>query len=591
MLVDCLKIDHRMHLASRQPNLTTPLSSGRGQGRLLWIGAFCLLFLLLRWDSYNAPLVRDEGEFAYAAQLLAHGIKPYEHAFLQKPPMTVYEYALASAIAPGLFWAPRLLAYLFTALATGILGWMAWAEFGCECAITVVGLATPMFLLPGLVQAGAVAETFMLLPLLGVVGLYIRSRHRPADVWVWAAAGSLSAVVLLHKYTALPVVAAVFACWIVEERSRDCSFTALWWRSFVAAGGAALAGIVCLLPFLSSDGGKHLWECTVAFNRSYVASTTFGMARFWAKVQFFWQHWQALFLLPLALLFRRPAERPYRWVVMLLASVVSTGASYYLQYYLLLIPFWAMLAGLGLKQLSSWLAERLGRPQWIISRTLAGILVGLLCLPRLIAVLSSGPLSSDRTFNPINPFPESLPVAARVAALTSPVDFVLIAGSEPQILVYAQRFSPTRFVIAYPLMFPSPLAESFHQEAIQQVERHPPAVIVKARSNTSWLKQTNSLSRFPDYLDELLAQSYERLGGYVLGAASGAWREPLPDTDFFNASLVLYRRKPVQSAADRAAGQPKQEPPRTAKLGPAIPHQEAFPPSLQRGASRELFEN
>ncbi len=47
---------------------------------------------------------------------------PYEHAFIQKPPMIIYSYALAHFLLPHIFWAPRLLAYLFVALGNGFAG-------------------------------------------------------------------------------------------------------------------------------------------------------------------------------------------------------------------------------------------------------------------------------------------------------------------------------------------------------------------------------------------------------------------------------------------------------------------------------------
>ena len=118
-----------------------------------------LLFIALRWNSYSAPLVRDEGEFAYAAQLLIHGVMPYDHAFIQKPPMAIYSYALASMLLPDVFWAPRLLAYVFVALATVLLGYIARLEFGKSYALPTMCLVTPMILLPGFDGFGARAFT------------------------------------------------------------------------------------------------------------------------------------------------------------------------------------------------------------------------------------------------------------------------------------------------------------------------------------------------------------------------------------------------------------------------------------------------
>ena len=90
----------------------------RGKPNLaLWLGllSLMLLFVGLRWRTYDRPLIRDEGEYAYSAELLKRGVPPYEYSYLQKPPMIVYTYAVASLLGPETFWTPRIMAYLFTA--------------------------------------------------------------------------------------------------------------------------------------------------------------------------------------------------------------------------------------------------------------------------------------------------------------------------------------------------------------------------------------------------------------------------------------------------------------------------------------------
>ena len=230
---------------------------------------------------------------------------------------------------------------------------------------------------------------------------------------------------------------------------------------------------------------------------------------------------------------------------MFLAAWLATGASYYRQYYVLVTPFWALLAAVGVKRLAAWAASKLAWSEMRTSRALVALVVIIVCLPDLSSVLPSEQQRANESFNPLNPFPESRLVARRVADLTTPQDYVYVAGSEPQILYYAQRFSPTRFVIAYPMMFPTPLAHAFQHEAIRDLERHPPAVVVRACCHTSWLDQTGTPKDFFNYLDQLLAEKYERVGGYVLGNQAGRWLEPLPEPDLRNASLVLFRRKPL----------------------------------------------
>src|SRR5271154_1742624 len=247
-----------------------------------WLGIFGLVifFVVLRWNSYDAPLIRDEGEYAYAAQLLLQGVAPYEHAFIQKPPMVVYSYALSHLLLPNVFWAPRLLAYLFVALATILLGYIARLEFGKGFAWPAMWLATPMFLLPGIDQFIANTEMFMLLPLLATVAVYVHSRHHDQKLKYWFTAGFLGATTLCYKYTALPVLAFLFLVWTVEtwrEKKHPP-----WQNLLAAAIGGIFAAMLELGFFLIRDGGRHLWECTVQFNRYYIASSNFGLIPVWS---------------------------------------------------------------------------------------------------------------------------------------------------------------------------------------------------------------------------------------------------------------------------------------------------------------------
>jgi len=48
----------------------------------------------IRIAAISLPLERDEGEFAYMAQLILDGVPPYEQAYGQKMPGIYYAYAL-----------------------------------------------------------------------------------------------------------------------------------------------------------------------------------------------------------------------------------------------------------------------------------------------------------------------------------------------------------------------------------------------------------------------------------------------------------------------------------------------------------------
>src|SRR5271170_1661372 len=52
-----------------------------------------VFFSLIRWHFRYIPLERDEGEYAYAGQLMLHGIPPYTLMYSMKLPGTFAAYA------------------------------------------------------------------------------------------------------------------------------------------------------------------------------------------------------------------------------------------------------------------------------------------------------------------------------------------------------------------------------------------------------------------------------------------------------------------------------------------------------------------
>ena len=537
--------------------VSPPLSQSGTTTKASWLGAagICLLFIALRWNSYDAPLIRDEGEYAYSAQLLRQGLPPYQYSFVQKPPMVIYTYALANLLAPHVFWFPRVLAYLFVSLATILLGWIVRVEFGAGLALPAMWLFTAMVVLPKIVEFTANTEMFMLLPLMGVIALYVAAhvslpvgsalKHlRGSNLATWGLAGFLSAATLLYKYTALPVLAMIWVTWSIRHWRAVRNVGSLCRCWFFSLLGASAATAAALAFFLIHDGGKHFWECTVVFNRFYAASSTFGLLRLWSCLKILWADWWLLFLLPWILLIKS-RRKVWFWIAMFSVAWVSTGASSYSQYYIIVMPFWALVAAVAINRLGSWISARFSWPQSWLRRLITAVVVAFVCLPHLSSIRHSKEQFVAEMMRGY-PFPESATVARRVAQLSSALDYVFVAGSEPQILYYSKRLSPTRFVIMYPLTIPTPLAQGYQREVIADLERHPPGVIVTVEDSTSWLVKENSPVEFAGYLEKLLRTRYDGVGGYVPGAQRGRWQEPMSREDAQKASLLLFRRRSEQ---------------------------------------------
>jgi hypothetical protein len=455
--------------------------------------------------------------------------------------MVIYSYAFADWLMPQCYWSPRILAEVFVAMATVLLGYAVRLEFGTSVAWIAMWLATVMIPAPGFDQFAANTEMFLLLPLLTIVAVFVREQHRGYRRWHWWVAGFAAIAAVLYKYTVVPLVAFIFFVWLWKN-ARTQNVRQLVRRLFPACIGAATGGALILGFFIFRDGGRQLWECTVLFNRHYVQTRHFGLSGFWYYLTSFWSAWWILFLLSGAAFFR-PSARIWFWAGLFGGALLCTSASIYGHYYILLMPFGAVLAANGIKTTGELLAGWWKRPSGGTVGILAAITVLLCLLPDLPWIVCPASRFSQAKFGGQNPFAESPLVASRVAALSAPDDFVFIAGSEPQILCYAHRFSPTRFITMYPLMIPSSLATGYQREAIRDLEQRPPKLIVLAQANTSWLQEENSPKEFLGQLTILLDQDYTRVGGFVLDEADGYWAEPLSDMEFDRSSLVLFKRK------------------------------------------------
>src|ERR1700694_3996957 len=57
-----------------------------------------VLFAAIRYRLREMPLERDEGEYAYAGQLILQGVPPYQLAYNMKLPGTYVAYAVLMAV-------------------------------------------------------------------------------------------------------------------------------------------------------------------------------------------------------------------------------------------------------------------------------------------------------------------------------------------------------------------------------------------------------------------------------------------------------------------------------------------------------------
>lgn len=497
-----------------------------------------MFFILLHWNSINIPFGRDQGAYAYSAWLLRSGIAPYANSFEQKPPMIIYTYALAQLIGPHSYWPPRVFACLFMIFTTAMIGFMAEREFGRGSGLMAAWMAVRMTVMPNHWGIGANTEVFMLLPLVSVMALYIWKKGN-ADRWHWFFAGVLSSLALLYKPICLLVLLFVFAVWLAETLNAKSLRIAVE-NGFFALSGMVLASVIVLSYFIFHNCWGAIWNSVVMFNYYYgKMDYRAGLQPLFDHLKVLWSQWWILFLLFAWFLIKRPV-RWWFYLGSFFASLITIYQDPNGGYYLLLTPFLALISVMSINAL----VDQIKLENKILIRAgFVFVVILLMTWPiRQQLLMNQGQLAIY-AYGRGNPFIESPVVAEYVKAMTSPEDHIFIAGSEPQILYYAERMSPTRFITVYPLMINTPFVESYQKEAIRELEARPPKLIVYIRSPYSWLLNENSPGSFLGYLDGLLKKKYSPVAGFIQSDNIGYWQKmPISVDKRPFCSLLVFKK-------------------------------------------------
>lgn len=503
-------------------------------GPLLFVFAVMVLVALVRLRVADVPLERDEGEYAYAGQLILQGIPPYQLAYNMKFPGTYYAYSLILALFGQTAWGIHV-GLLFVNAATTIvlffLGRRVLGTFGAAIAAAAFAILSLDRWTMGVF---AHATHFVVLPALAGFLVLLRAIDSKSLAG-FVGAGALLGTAVLMKQQAVFFIPFAIGLTVWNQNRRPWDLRGMALRSGLLALGAAIPFAVLCTLFIVQGVFGRFWFWTFQYAKEYVSEVPLSDAR-----SMFLLGWKSVTRATLPMWLLAAAGGLLLWLVrwttearvflmgLLVASLLALTPGFYFRqhYFILLLPAAALFVGVAVASIRR-LAERVVPKTAAhgIALTLFAVLVVAYAIEEQDYLTSLPPRDLSRGMYGANPFVEAVDIARYIREHTKPADRIAVLGSEPEIYFYANRKSATGYIYTYALMEPQQYAPRMQEEMIHEIESVQPAYIVFVTVGTSWLARKSD-ENILTWADRYTSECYDRVGVadiYSFGMSEMLW--------------------------------------------------------------------
>jgi len=511
------------------------------------------LVIAIRIRLLGIPLERDEGEYAYAGQLMLQGIPPYKLAYNMKFPGTYAAYALIMGIFGQTIVGIHLGLLLINA-ATILLIFL----LGRRLINSIAGLAAAMTyavlsVSPSVVGFAAHAEHFVMLPALGGVLLLLNESDRRNFERLFIS-GLLFGTSLLMKQPAVFFVLFGGLYLLSNDLRRKRGWKRIVLRNLTFDLGAiAPFGIACLFLWRAGVFDKF-WFWTINYARQYGSLISLGTApKLFSKtasgvINSTSMLWTLVGLGVIAGLWNKRMRSSAVFLVGFLAfSLAAFSAGFYFRqhYYIFVLPAASLFTGVAITALPNLTAR--------YSNFIRFALLLLFCVALSEPILAAkkfyfevSPVEASRIVYRENPFPESVRIAEYLRDHTDVGDTIAVLGSEPQIYFYSKRHSATGYIYTYELMEPQSYARQMQEEMIRQIESARPKYVIFVGVPTSWLRHPESESLILTWVDQYIKTYYGVVGlvNILSSDRTDYYFEQMPESlPQLGAYVLIYQRK------------------------------------------------
>lgn len=424
---------------------------------------------VIKLHLLGIPLERDEGEYAYIAQLLMGGTPLYFSAFSAKLPGIYFFYAVIMMLfgqnPTGIHFGLLLLSGATTVfvflLGRRLLDTYAGVAAAVAFAILTLGKYTLAFNI----------EHLVIFLVLGGLLLMLRAIDRGAGFFMSGIVFGLAFIAKQHA-AFFVLFGALYLVWIGKERAKRAGF-------FLAGSALPFAALCVLFYAQGVFGNFWFWVVTYASRYCTVMTLPDGIRSFfyiagkiagcaplvWVAAGF-----------GLLTVSRLERQRSVFLIGFLVASFLAVTPGLYFRhhYFIFLFPAAAFLVG----------AVAYSRTKALT--VILILLFGVTVFQQRQFLFGMDPAAASRAIYVNAPVTESVEIADYIEEHSGKDARVIVLGSEPQIYFYLRRSAPINYIYMYPLTENSPYALPFQGSLVKEIEAARADYLIGVHIATSW---------------------------------------------------------------------------------------------------------
>jgi hypothetical protein len=501
-----------------------PTSSSTRDAGWAFIAVIGLVVLvcLVRLRVADVPLERDEGEYAYAGQLILQGIPPFKLVYNMKFPGTYYAYSAILGTFGQTPWAIHVGLMLVNIATVLVMFFLACRVLRNRVAAAASASAFAVLSLDRWIMGiFAHATHFVVLAAMAGLLVLLKALDRKSPAGLIIAGALLGTSVLMKQngifFLALGLGIAVgYAVWPKPVRLRVAAVHA----GLLAAGSAIPFAAVSIL-FLAQGVFGRFWFWTVQYAKEYVSEMplTAAWASFTSTLADITQANRPIWVLAAVgvaalWLVRWPADTRALLTAFLVVSLISICPGFYFRehYFILLLPAVALFAGVAVLSLQRTISRfASGNLAWGVAVSAFLVTLGMYAANEWNYFFSIPAAELSRMRYGPNPFVEAPEIARYVQANTTPADRIAILGSEPEIYFYSRRKSSTGYIYTYSLMEQQRYSNRMQGEMINEISADHPKYVIFVGVAASWLARRSD-ERILNWSNRYLKECYDLVG-------------------------------------------------------------------------------